>query len=292
MIDPQVIADSLREELRAELEGLGASLKLVGFLCAEAASSLTYAKHTRLASEAVGVEFELRQVEAVCLVDAIEAANADPSVHGIMVYYPVLDGARDSAIRDVVAPSKDVEGLTNYWRRRLYHNGGLDEGGRVGVSPCTSLAVMALIGAAEAKGVAGKTITIFNRSEVVGRPLASLLASEGATVYSFDVKGPLEARVDGFHESGITRAEALAASDIIITGVPDPEFDQVDADEIKDDVIAINFSALKNFTDEAEEKARVFVPRIGSLTTTMALQNILRLYLYQQQSTAASEPSA
>jgi methylenetetrahydrofolate dehydrogenase (NAD+) len=38
----------------------------------------------------------------------------------------------------------------------------------------------------------GKTITIVNRSEVVGRPLAALLANDGGKVYSVDVTGIME----------------------------------------------------------------------------------------------------
>lgn len=78
----------------------------------------------------------------------------------------------------------------------------------------------------------GKTITIINRSEVVGRPLAALLANDGAKVYSVDINDILE-----FHRGDVlehykyivedctkTLEEILPVSDIVITGVPSKDY--------------------------------------------------------------------
>ncbi len=78
----------------------------------------------------------------------------------------------------------------------------------------------------------GKRITIVNRSEVVGRPLAALLANDGAQVYSVDEKGILEFhRGQGLSlnkhevfETEITLVDALNISDIVIAGVPSPHY--------------------------------------------------------------------
>ena len=47
---------------------------------------------------------------------------ADPTVHGVMVYYPIFHGARDRSLQNEVAPEKDVEGLHASWSGRLYHD--------------------------------------------------------------------------------------------------------------------------------------------------------------------------
>ena len=75
-----------------------------------------------------------------------------------------------------------------------------------------------------------------------------------------------------------SRQEALAQSDIVITGVPSREFPLVTAKEIKQGALCINFSTLKNFSDDVMGKAGTFVPRVGPMTVTMALRNTLRLY--------------
>ena len=78
-----------------------------------------------------------------------------------------------------------------------------------------------------------KTVTIINRSEVVGRPLAALLANDGAKVYSVDIADVLL-----FHRGhnlqfnkyrvedcpGLKVEDVLPRSDIVITGVPSPNY--------------------------------------------------------------------
>ena len=59
----------------------------------------------------------------------------------------------------------------------------------------------------------------------------------------------------------------------MITGVPSRAFPLVRADEIREGADCLSFSTLKNFEDDVAEKARVFVPRVGPMTVTMALRN-------------------
>ena len=63
------------------------------------------------------------------LEDALHEANADPAVHGIMIFYPVFgaepsfDGrSMDDFLRDSISPEKDVEGLCHTYRSNLYRN--------------------------------------------------------------------------------------------------------------------------------------------------------------------------
>jgi methylenetetrahydrofolate dehydrogenase (NADP+)/methenyltetrahydrofolate cyclohydrolase len=131
----------------------------------------------------------------------------------------------------------------------------------------------------------GRNVCIFNRSEVVGRPLASMIAHDGAQVFSFDVDGPLLFRAgrgrDDSHEvseTSITRAEALAQSEIVITGVPSKHFELVRAAELREHSLCVNFSTHKNFDEDIVGKAAAFVPRVGPMTILMAIRNALRLY--------------
>lgn len=134
----------------------------------------------------------------------------------------------------------------------------------------------------------GKTITIVNRSEVVGRPLAALLANDGAKVYSVDVHDVLE-----FHrgqkqmkhyvtDTDLKLEQVLPQSDVVISGVPGAAF-QLDTALLKPGVIAINFSTQNNFRPDVEQKAAMYVPSIGKVTIAMLQRNLLRLYNYQLQ---------
>ncbi len=279
MIDPSLIAEEFRRDLAVRVKALPEPLTLVGFLATDSAPSLTYASYTKIGCDDVGIRFEMRNVNRHEIEGAIEAANVDPKVHGIIVYYPIFTVERDRYVKDLVDPRKDIEGLHSFWARKLYHNERHVDGdpAKKSILPCTPLAVIKLIAAG---GVApkGKSITIFNRSEVVGRPLAAMLANDGATVHSFDVDGPLLFKYGLEEDTKITREAALAQADIVITGVPSRSFPLVQAAEIRPGALCINFSTLKNFAPEILEKASTFVPRVGPMTVAMALRNTLRLY--------------
>ena len=239
----------------------------------------------------LGIHFELRKFPRLEAEAAIRSANADPAVHGIMVYYPIFATEHDAYLRDLVDPGKDIEGLHSSWARLLYENRRFvdAEKTRKAILPCTPLAILKLVEAAgffheRGRPLEGRTVSVFNRSEVVGRPLASMLAHDGAHVYSFDVDGPLAFEpppdADGAHrlsESPITRAEALAASDIVITGVPSKDFPLIRGDELRAGSLCINFSTYRNFADDISGKAACFVPRVGPMTVLMVIRNALRL---------------
>jgi methylenetetrahydrofolate dehydrogenase (NADP+)/methenyltetrahydrofolate cyclohydrolase len=292
LLDPAVVAARFRDQIRAEVAALGDPLTLVGFLSTEHGPSATYAEYTRKGCEDVGVRFDLRHVRRLDVEDAILAANVDPRVHGILIYYPVFGTQQDTYLRDLVDAAKDVEGLHSFWARCLYANRRFldDAKTKKAILPCTPLAILKLLDAAGASRLgdvrpfAGKHACVFNRSEVVGRPLASMLANDGAEVVSFDVDGPQlfsPAREEHAHrveETAIDRRAALARADIVITGVPSREFPLVRAEEIKAGAVCLNFSTMKNFADDVPAKASTFCPRVGPMTVTMALRNTVRLH--------------
>lgn len=160
------------------------------------------------------------------------------------------------------------------------------------ILPCTPLAVVKVLEHLQiynsvlpyGNRLYGKTITVFNRSEVVGRPLAALLANDGATVYSCDLDGvKLFTRGKGIkkihHEvhdmEGMKNDECLPKSDVVISGVPGEKF-KINTELIRDGAVCINFSSQKNFDGPAvKEKASIYVPSIGKVTIAVLLRNLL-----------------
>ena len=289
VIDPAEIATEFRKLVRQRVAQLGVPLKLVAFLSSDNAPSMTYASYTKAGCDDVGIEYELRHVNKLALAAAVDAANADPSVHGIMVYYPIFATEQDAYIKDLVDHRKDIEGLNTYWARMLYHNQRFVDAAKTkqALLPCTPLAVIKLLeaagalqrsGADQAAALQGQTVVIFNRSEVVGRPLASMLANDGASVYSFDIDGPQLFQNGQVSETKVQRTDALRQADIVITGVPSRQFPLVRTDEIRPGAVCLNFSTLRNFVPEIGDVASVFIPRVGPMTVAMALRNTLRLY--------------
>ena len=282
IIDPDVVAQRFRSELADEISSLGFGLKLVGLIGSDYPPSLTYARYTEAGCKSVGIAFEARQVDRFEIEAEILRANRQVDVHGVLIYYPIFNVEQDNYLKDLVDHRKDIEGLSTYWIRRLYDNMRTDDEGNKAILPCTPLAIMKLLhntGSLTGKApLTGKTVTIFNRSEVVGRPLAAMMAHDGARVFSFDIDGPQLVEAGKISSTKVSRQEALAQSDIIITGVPSRDFDLITPEEVPADAIGLNFSTVKNFSKEAKDKLRIFVPRVGPMTVTMALRNTLRLY--------------
>ncbi len=126
--------------------------------------------------------------------------------------------------------------------------------------------------------IENRRVTIFNRSEVNGRPLAVMMSNDGALVYSFDVNGPLLFKDAKPQEIDITRAEALAVSDIVITGVPSRSFQKIRCDEIRQGTVCINFSSYPNFEDDINTHTDIYIPRVGPMTVAMCMRNTVRIY--------------
>ena len=292
LVDPAAVAASFRAQLRTEVAALARPLTLLGLLAEGDAPSATYAEYTRKGCEDVGIQFELRKVLHADAERAVRDASADPEVHGILVYYPIGGSERDRWLRELVDPRKDIEGLHSFWARCLYENRRFVDPAHSlqAILPSTPLAILKLLDEAGAsqpdaqRPLDGVTACVFNRSEVVGYPLAAMMANDGAEVYSFDVDGPklfVPGEGDDAHRTRstfIARKDALARSSVVVTGVPSRSFPLIRAEELRPGAICLNFSTLRNFADDVAEKASVLVPRVGPMTVTMALRNTVRLY--------------
>ncbi|UXI15787.1 DFP2 [Sarcoptes scabiei] len=292
------IADKFLKELARDIKATNAKVKLVSFLANNDFAAEQYANVTKNSCAKSGIIFELRKVDREQLEDSIIAANEDDSIHGILVYYPVFGGGHDQYIQNCVSPLKDVEGLCHLYRFNMYRNIRHIHGRKdlKSLIPCTPLAAVKVLEGCDVydtslptgEQLKGKTITVINRSEVVGRPLAALLANDGAKVYSVDIndilifdRGPnLELTKYAVRDCNKKLEEILPISDIVITGVPSPNY-RLPIDLLKDGVIAINFACAKNIDDEVRKKAKIFVPAIGKVTTAMLQRNLLRLYNYR-----------
>ena len=181
---------------------------LVGLLANKDPAAKQYAEWTGRACQNDGLRYELRTVDDPIDVEAaLIDANDDPRVHGIIVYYPIFGqeesfsgASQDDYLRDSVSHKCDVEGLCHLYRTNLYRNVRyLDYpiNSQKCLLPCTALSVVKILEACPGcydttkttgKQLDGKIVTIINRSEIVGRPLAAMLANDGATVYSVDIK--------------------------------------------------------------------------------------------------------
>ncbi|KAF8076744.1 NAD-P-binding protein [Lyophyllum atratum] len=258
--------------------------------------------------------------------EAIIEANEDETVDGIMVYFPIFGASQDHYLQQIVSPFKDVEGLHVKFHYNLYHNirfiqpssllssvppppppsSALDSdqppaGTVKSIIPCTPLAIVKCLEFVRVYNsilpygdrAYGKIITVINRSEVVGRPLAALLSNDGARVFSVDIDSIQEytkrPRVEGadseseaarrYHPrhvvrpSNLTLQECLALSDVVVSAVPVAAY-KVKTEWLKDGCVCLNVAADKNFEKDVRDKASLYIPAVGKVTILMLLRNL------------------
>ncbi|MGH7441426.1 MAG: bifunctional methylenetetrahydrofolate dehydrogenase/methenyltetrahydrofolate cyclohydrolase [bacterium] len=285
LLDPELSAATHRDSVRGRILQQRYPIHVAGFLASEDRASRTYAEYTRARCEEAGLRFDLEVCAPNAVEQRISQANQDPGIHGVFVYYPVFADGRDARLKDQVAPHKDVEGLCAYWMEKLYLDERFDDPQKRHkcLLPCTPLAVLKLLEGTEAHSdtglpLAGQVVSVFNRSDVVGRPLAHMLANDGAVVHSFELEGGRTLTRENPQGMPVRRAEALRESGVVVTAVPSKDFEKIRASELKDGAICVNIAAVKNFEDDAVEKAGLYIPRVGPMTVAMCLRNALRLY--------------
>jgi methylenetetrahydrofolate dehydrogenase (NADP+)/methenyltetrahydrofolate cyclohydrolase len=108
------------------------------------------------------------------VLDVVRRLNADPSVHGVLVQFPVPKQVRQEAVLDVLSPDKDVDGLTTLSAGRL-------TSGRPGLVSCTPQGCLMLIKSVR-PSLDGLNAVVIGRSQLVGKPMSQLLLQENCTV--------------------------------------------------------------------------------------------------------------
>jgi methylenetetrahydrofolate dehydrogenase (NADP+)/methenyltetrahydrofolate cyclohydrolase len=181
IIDGRKVGAAIRADCRERVDALrksgvvpGLAVILVG---ANAASQI-YVRNKIRACDDVGIrsfKFEYAaDVEPHTVITRIEALNADPQVHGILVQLPLPAHFDLTQVLEAISPDKDVDGF------HLYNVGGLVIGNTV-FPPCTPYGVLKLL---ESENIAleGKNVVVVGASNIVGKPMALMLMQRDATV--------------------------------------------------------------------------------------------------------------
>ncbi|MGE4634870.1 MAG: bifunctional methylenetetrahydrofolate dehydrogenase/methenyltetrahydrofolate cyclohydrolase FolD [Arenicellales bacterium] len=108
------------------------------------------------------------------LLALIEQLNVDSKVHGILVQLPLPDQIDSHAVINAIDPDKDVDGF------HLVNVGRLATGAP-GLVPCTPLGCMMLL-KDQLGDLSGKNAVVVGRSNIVGKPMGSLLLAQSCTV--------------------------------------------------------------------------------------------------------------
>jgi methylenetetrahydrofolate dehydrogenase (NADP+)/methenyltetrahydrofolate cyclohydrolase len=203
----------------------------------------------------------------------VEELNADPAVHGILVQLPLPDQVNETVIINAIDPNKDVDGFHVISTGRLWT-------GQDSMVPCTPLGCLLML-RHYVGDLAGKSAIVLGRSNIVGKPMASLLIKESCTVtvaHSKTQDLPGECRRADIVIAAVGRPE-MVRGDWIKPGatVIDVGINRIDRDGKNKLVGDVAF-------DEVKEVAGAITPvpgGVGPMTIACLLRNTLHATCHQ-----------
>ena len=291
VIDGKKSAEKLLENTLQEvalLKSRGVAPCLAVILVGDDAASQVYVRNKLRTAEKVGIKsVEIRfdkQLTQARLLATIEELNNDPGVNGILVQLPLPEQINESAIVQAISPLKDVDGF------HPQNAGGLLQGQRV-ITPCTPLGCLLLL--QEYGGeLSGKHAVVIGRSNIVGKPMASLLLHAHCSVTTL-------------HSRSRDAAQLARQADIVIAAVGQPQM--IDASWIKPGAlvidVGINRVTLADGStrlvgdvdfDSVSLVAKALTPvpgGVGPMTIACLMQNTVLAAELQLQQSLAVQPA-
>lgn len=258
------------EQLTAEGKSIGLAIVRVG----DDRAAGMYASFLKKNAEAVGVQVsmyglgnEATQEEVNSLFDTL---SADDTIHGVLPLMPPPDHIDVEEMLTHLHYSKDIDGLT-------IHSKGLFWANKGGFVPATPRAVMAILEHYELP-VLDKKVVVIGRSQVVGKPVASLLLAEGAWV-------------SVCHSKTKDLTSFLQEADVVVSAVGIPHL--VQGSQLKEGAIVLDvgINELNGETvgdvnyASAIDKVGAITPvpgGVGSVTTTMILEALYSAFEAKQ----------
>jgi len=280
IISGKKIAASIREELKvrvSELQASGLTPGLAVVLAGEDPASQVYVDTKNKAATEAGILSRQITLPADVteeeLLGVVAGLNADPDIHGILVQLPLPDQMDEAKVLLAIDAEKDVDGF------HPVNVGRLATGDLEVLTPCTPRGVIEML-MRSGHDPAGKHVVVVGRSNIVGRPMASLLlrkaAGGNATVTVAHSRTP---------DLGAVTREA----DILIAAIGMPEFIRGDMVKPGAVVIDVGVNRVDDDTrergyrlagdvafDEAKEVASAISPvpgGVGPMTIAMLLSN-------------------
>jgi len=233
VLDGRALAGRIEDSLRREAATFAAMLRrlprLVVVLVGDEAASGSYVRGKAAAAARVGIDAEVVRMpatastaELVALVRSI-AREEHGAADGILVQLPLPSQVDTTAVLDAVPPDRDVDGFHP-------ENAGLLSQGRPRFIPCTAAGVQRMLIDAGIE-TAGRHAVILGRSDIVGKPLALLLAAKPRAVDLREGSSGGDATVTLCHSRSADLPAITRSADILVAAVGRPGL--VTADMVK-----------------------------------------------------------
>lgn len=283
ILDGAALAQAIRTEVAQDVVRLAATGRTPGLavvIVGEDPASQVYVRAKGKACVEAGMQSETLTLPASTgqadLLAIVDRLNADPAVHGILVQLPLPKGLDEREVLLRIDPRKDVDGF------HPVNVGKVAIGDPTGFRPCTPYGVQEIL-VREGIATSGAHAVILGRSNIVGRPMASLLLGTGPGG---------DATVTVCHSRTRDLPAITRMADILVVAIGRPEF--VTADLVKPGatVIDVGINRVNDpaaargyrlagdvaFTD-ASRVAGAITPvpgGVGKMTIAMLLRNTVQ----------------
>lgn len=273
IIDGKKISKDIEKELKEDvkkLKELDTEPGLAVILVGDNPASKTYVRAKERACKRIGINSKKINYETTItqkeLLNKIEELNKDNTIHGILVQLPLPDHIDSGLVIDTINPQKDVDGFHPINIGKMFLND------TDGFWSCTPYGVLEMLDRYEID-VEGMEAVIVGASNIVGKPMATMLVNREATTTLTHIK---------------TKDLAMHTkkADLIVVAVGKP--DLITADMVKEDVVVIDvgINRLENGSlvgdvsfDEVEKKASAITPvpgGVGPMTIAMLMKNTIK----------------
>lgn len=287
IIDGKAVAQTLREEVRAQVEEFAAQgkrPKLAALVVGENPASHVYARSQEKQCHSMGIDYQLQRLpvecDAPCVAGHIQEFNQDPTVTGIILNLPLPPWIDLHAMQYEIDPYKDVEGVNPA-------NIGLVFYGQPIIAPCTALAVVELIKSTAIK-LRGAHAVVVGQGAVVGRPISVFLIQGEATVTACNEFTPDLAKhtreadllVVAAGKAGLVTAEHVKPGAVVIdVGINRITTTDKAGQDVTKTVGDVDFESVREVAGALSP-----VPGgVGPVTVTMLLRNTVEAARKQQQ---------
>lgn len=280
LLNGKPVADKIKEEIIKTVEECKADRrslpKLAILRAGERPDDLAYESRILKNCAEIGIEAEATvvddNIETVNFVETLKRLNDDPGIHGILVFRPLPEQLDMEVINRTIRPEKDIDCMSPVNAEKIFTEDP------AGIPPCTPEAVIEILKYYSYE-LAGKNVSIVNRSMVLGKPLSMLFLSENSTVTIC-------------HSKTRDLPRVTAGADIVVTGAGKAKFfgkEYFTGDSVVVDVGInmdngnlcgdVDFEAVSNSV-----AAITPVPGgVGTVTSMILLRHVIKAMKLQQE---------
>lgn len=271
LLDGKKVKLDILNNLKSELLTLDKQLGLAVIQIGNDPASSVYMKQKENLARDLNYKFKHvhlnEDVEEFVVLEIIKFLNDDDSIDGILVQMPIPNHLDAKKIQNQINPLKDIDGLTDQNMGKLVHNVN-------SLVPCTPMGIIDLLEYYNIE-LSGKNVTIVGRSDLVGKPLASLMINSDATVTLC-------------HSKTKSLRDFTKSADILVVAVGKPNL--IKKEDIKDGAIIVDVGINRlednslcgdvDFND-VKDKASYITPvpgGVGQMTVAELGKNVYKAY--------------